>query len=403
MLYNLFYYLLKLSCYLYFRKIRLYQTQNIPSKNPLIVCANHGNSFMDAILIAVLFKRKLHFLARADAFNSPFKRWFLSKINMMPIYRIKDGRDEVKNNDAIFEKCQRILENNGAILIFPEGNCVVEKRLRTFKAGFVQLAYEAKTDGLQILPVTLNYSKPLEFYTDVSLDFSKPIDVLKIKKQAQDDYIRFSKALIAETRVRISERMIVIPNQEEDEFYEQFLELTKNNLKEGFLIDQLKAIKFLNELKTDNLLFYNNLKEKLKHYFNQLSHHQITDEAVVFSDNYNQNLLFLTYSFYLFGVIIHYLPTSIIRYIVCNYIKEIQFKSAVRMVIGMFIYLIYVPILVVLASLFFDFGSIYLFGLLYFYNANFHQIKLMKQAYLMKSKNVNFVEEREKLIKSLNL
>ena len=187
MLYNVFYYLLRFASFLYFRKIRLYQINNIPDKNPLIICSNHGNSFLDAILIAVLQKRKLHFLARADAFNTPFKRWFLAKINMMPIYRIRDGREELKNNNVIFEKCRQILNKGGAIVIFPEGNCVVEKRLRTFKTGFVQLAFDAEIDNLQILPVTINYSKPLSFYTEVSLDFSKPINVIDFRNQSLND------------------------------------------------------------------------------------------------------------------------------------------------------------------------------------------------------------------------
>lgn len=300
MLYNVFYHLLKFASFLYFRKIRLYQTENIPKENPLIICANHGNSFLDAILIAVLQKRKLHFLARADVFNTPFKRWFLAKINMMPIYRIRDGREELKNNNVIFEKCKKILEKGGAIVIFPEGNCVVEKRLRTFKTGFVRLAFDAEVENLQVLPITINYSKPLKFYTEVSLDFCKPINVSEIRKQAFDDYNSFLKLLLAETIQRISERMITIPLSKEDEFYEQILEITRNSFKENFILNQIKSVKYLNEIKTSNLLFYNNLKEKINQYFKNLNAHQICDEAVSSTNNYRVNGLFLVYPFYFF-------------------------------------------------------------------------------------------------------
>ena len=403
MLYNVFYYLLKFASFLYFRKIRLYQTENIPKENPLIICSNHGNSFLDAILIAVLQKRKLHFLARSDAFNTPFKRWFLAKINMMPIYRIRDGREELKNNNDIFEKCKQILIKGGAIVIFPEGNCVVEKRLRTFKTGFIQLAFDTEIENLQILPVTVNYSKPLSFYTEVSLDFSKPINVNDFKNQSLNNYTKFSKLLVAETIHRISERMIVIPFFNEDDFYEQILELTRNNIKESFLQDQLNSIKHLNEINQYNLLFYNDLKYKLSLYFNNLKVNKINDEAVSSIDNYNKILIFTAYPFYYLGLVIHFIPVSIIDFVLNKKVKEIQFKGAVRLVFGMFVYLLYIPIVFVLASNILTFGSIFLTGLLYFHYSNFHQIRLVSQINKIKKLNIDLIKQRSEIIKLLNL
>jgi 1-acyl-sn-glycerol-3-phosphate acyltransferase len=402
MLYRLFYYLLKLTCYLYFRKIRLYQTENIPTECPLIVCANHGNSFMDAILIAIIFKRKLYFLARSDAFNSSFKRWFLSQINMMPIYRIRDGRDEVKNNDIIFEKCERILENNGAILIFPEGNCIVEKRLRTFKTGFVQLAFESKVNSLHILPITINYSKPLEFFTEVSFTFNNLIAVTDIKKESSKDYIYFSKKLIAAVKEKIEKEMIIIPKNDDDEFYEQVLELTRNNSIEDIDANQLLAINYLNQMRNDNIHLFNDLMVKTKLYFNNLKSCKIEDEAIYTSEFYKKNHLFITYPFYLVGYIIHFLPSRVIECIVNYKIKEKQFTSAVRMVIALFVYLVYLPIIFFSITLLFNFGGIYLIGFIYFHFANFKSILLMQQI----NKNSHLIEnlksQRANVVKLLN-
>lgn len=403
MLYNIFYYLLKFASLLYFRKISLYQTENISDKNPLIICSNHGNSFLDAILIAVLLKRKLHFLARADAFNTPFKRWFLGKINMMPIYRIRDGRKELKNNNSIFEKCKQILNKGGAIVIFPEGNCVVEKRLRTFKTGFIQLAFDAEIDNLQILPVTINYSKPLSFYTEVSLDFSKPINVIDFKDQSFNDYTKFSKLLITESISRISERMIIIPSSDDDNFYEQILEITRNGFKGNVLFDQLKVVNQLNEIKLINLLLYNDLKIKSNKYFNVLNTYQIEDEAVFSINNYRMNSQFLVFPFYFLGNVVHYIPKSIINFVVDKRVKEIQFKSAVRLVFGMFVYVIYTPIIFLLSSVFLTFGSIFLIGLIYFHYSNFHHIEMANQINKMKKINVDFIKQRVEIIELLNL
>ena len=41
---------------------------------------------------------------------------------MLPIYRQRDGVDTIKMNQKTFNKCYDILNQNGNIIIFPEGN-----------------------------------------------------------------------------------------------------------------------------------------------------------------------------------------------------------------------------------------------------------------------------------------
>ena len=179
MIYTLFYFIFKIVIKLRFKSVYLNNYSLLASQQPLIIIANHGNSFLDAILLAIVFKRELHFLARADVFNSKFKWWFLGKLNMMPIYRIRDGREALKNNDVIFSKCTQILKKSGAILIFPEGNCVVEKRLRSFKTGFVNLAFESDVQDLAVLPISLNYSSLKTLNTDVDVFFNNLINTVE--------------------------------------------------------------------------------------------------------------------------------------------------------------------------------------------------------------------------------
>jgi len=365
MTYFFFYWLLKITAKLYFKKIRVYDYENVSPDKPLIICANHGNSFLDAILMAVIFKRDLHFLARADAFNTPFKRWFLGNINMMPVYRIRDGREILKNNDAIFNRCQQILENNGAILIFPEGNCVVEKRLRTFKAGFVQLAYSCKKQALQVLPVTINYSKPLEFYSQVSFKFQNPIDVELIKEQTQNDYISFSKSLLSTTIASISDEMLIIP-EGEDEFYEQVLEINSNNLKLSFVTTQLNLIERLNIIKEQNIDLYKNLKDKTTNYFEQLNCLNVDDDVVIEGSNINQLLSVIIVPFYFLIKAIHYLPATLIGFIINTKIKQLQFKGAVRMILGMFVYLIYTLVFLIISAQFLGFFNSIVFMIVFF-------------------------------------
>ncbi len=376
MTYFFFYWLLKFTAKLYFKKIRMYDYENVSPNKPLIICANHGNSFMDAILMAVIFKRNLHFLARADVFNTPFKRWFLGKINMMPVYRIRDGREVLKNNDAIFDRCQQILENNGAILIFPEGNCVVEKRLRTFKTGFVQMAFASKMQNLQVLPVTINYSNPLAFYSEVSFQFQKPIDVILIKEETQNDYISFSKSLLSKTIIGISNQMLILPEME-DAFYEQALEINLNNLNLGFVTSQLNIIDRLNIIREQNIELYRYLKHKTDIYFEQLNDLNINDEVLLESSNINYLLSILVIPFYFLIKAIHYLPATLVSFIINTKIKQLQFKGAVRMILGMFVYLIFTSIFLIIAVQFFGLLNSIIFILIFFNPYVYNRLTIM--------------------------
>lgn len=412
MLYHFFYYLLKLTTKLYFKTIRVYHPENIAPDQPLIICANHGNSFMDAILLAVTFKRKLHFLARADAFNSPFKHWFLSQINMMPIYRIRDGREALKNNDEIFLKCQEILNQNGAILIFPEGNCVVEKRLRTFKAGFIQMAFASENPQTQILPVTLNYTQPYQFYTEVSIDFREPIYAATLKMESGDDYISFSKLALTKVRQSIAENMWLLP-ENEDEFYEEILEIYRNSnalSDREFVQNQLLVIKQLNQIKNDNPQFFNILRNKTLRYKSIKEEHSISDSALAaLSSKPFSKLKWLWFPLYILGFLTDWIPSTITKLLTHKIVKEAQFLGAIRMVLGMFIFLIYFLIVSTILNIWIrewllSLAIIHSLALLHrFYFEYFRLVKdknkLRKQPEL---KN-QLLELRREILKELNL
>ncbi len=406
MTYFFFYHLLKITCKLYFKKITVYHSEYIHPNQPLIVCANHGNSFMDAILMAIIFKRKLHFLARADAFNTPLKNWFLSKINMMPIYRIKDGREEVKNNDIIFDKCQKILENNGAILIFPEGNCVVEKRLRTFKTGFVQLAYEAKAINLQVLPVSINYTNPYAFHSQVSFEFAKPILIETIKKGK--DYISFSKLLLEKVTNKIIENMVIIPSIEDDIFYEHLIIMIRNDcVSESEIIKkQIKVIKLINQLKEDNSLIYNDLKGKTILYFKHIMQNNSSDKAI--KQKSTTGYLFVLYPIYFLGYLLNYIPTYVIKNKIEKSIVELQFLSAVRMVAGMFIYLIYIPIAILLVGFIvgsFLWSTAVILFIVFFYYFTYESYQILKESKQLNSNQKIYEglkEKRSEIVNTIN-
>ena len=90
---------------------------------------------MDAIMVGSALPRRSWFLARSDVFRKKWLANFLSFIGVIPIYRLLEGAENLQRNDETFDKCSKMLEQKKAIIIFSEGLCIQERRLRKLKKG----------------------------------------------------------------------------------------------------------------------------------------------------------------------------------------------------------------------------------------------------------------------------
>jgi len=144
---------------------------------PLLIAANHPNSFLDAIILSTLFKRPVHSLARGDAFTKPLYKKILLSLNMFPVYRISEGVENLESNYDTFEKCKEIFKNNGIVLIFSEGRCINEWKLRPLKKGTARLAQSSWQEGipLKVLPAGINYQSFTSFGKNIQLNFGNII------------------------------------------------------------------------------------------------------------------------------------------------------------------------------------------------------------------------------------
>ncbi len=125
--------LLRIFLRFYFKKIYFLTSHYVPQSGPTILACNHPNAFMDAMISTSFLKRKVHFLVRSDVFTSRFKIWLLGLLNLAPVYRIQEGHENLRKNEDTFKRCYKILENGGMILVFSEGTCRQEKRIRPLR------------------------------------------------------------------------------------------------------------------------------------------------------------------------------------------------------------------------------------------------------------------------------
>jgi 1-acyl-sn-glycerol-3-phosphate acyltransferase len=170
---------------MYCRQLRVNNRALFKAKGPLLLACNHPNSFLDAIILASLFKRPVYSLARGDAFKNNFFAWILKSLKMFPVYRTSEGTENMEHNYSTFEACKEIFKKNGIVLIFSEGRCINEWHLRPLKKGTARLAISSWKDGidLTVLPVGINYQSFRTFGKNIHLYFGKLISKNDIDHQ----------------------------------------------------------------------------------------------------------------------------------------------------------------------------------------------------------------------------
>jgi 1-acyl-sn-glycerol-3-phosphate acyltransferase len=143
------------------KRIRILHAAQLQTPGPLLLAVNHPNSFLDAILLGAYMKHPVHFITRGDVFKKAWIRKLLHLLNMIPIYRIRDGKHMLSLNEETFVKSVEVLRNNGILLIFVEGFCANQTTLQLpLKKGAPRILQACWQQGIpaKVLPVWLEYS-----------------------------------------------------------------------------------------------------------------------------------------------------------------------------------------------------------------------------------------------------
>lgn len=188
MLYRILHPLSRLFFPLYVRSLHQFGRDGVPKTGPLILAANHPNSFLDAILLCTLFKKPVTSLTRGDVFQARWAKRLLHQLNMLPVYRAREGAEHLGANYNTFEQCVQILQQEGIVLIFSEGSCTNEWKLRALKKGTARLALQCWEKGIpvSIVPTGINYHAFRGWGKRIHLHFGQPISSGDLPPQLSD-------------------------------------------------------------------------------------------------------------------------------------------------------------------------------------------------------------------------
>jgi 1-acyl-sn-glycerol-3-phosphate acyltransferase len=173
-----------ISFRLYFKELCVTGRENIPGTGRIIFTANHQNALLDALAIIFTNKYQTVYLARADLFRNPLIARIMRFLKIMPVYRLRDGKETMGENEDTFDIAASLLASGGCIGIMPEGNHHGYKRLRTLKKGFGRIALRAEElnitdEKIKIVPVGLNFSNISGFRGELVVNYGKPIEVAR--------------------------------------------------------------------------------------------------------------------------------------------------------------------------------------------------------------------------------
>jgi 1-acyl-sn-glycerol-3-phosphate acyltransferase len=165
----------------YYRRIKVFGSENLPKKGAVIIISNHQNALLDPVISCVLLRRQIHWLTRADVFRNPIANKILRWLNMMPVYRAHDKADLRVANDSTFRKCTSLLKNGSVIGLFPEGTHHGGKYLKPLKKGLARIAltsmHELPDTKIYLVPVGLDYENSFHSGFDLCLSIGKPVDL----------------------------------------------------------------------------------------------------------------------------------------------------------------------------------------------------------------------------------
>jgi 1-acyl-sn-glycerol-3-phosphate acyltransferase len=173
-------FLVRLALPIYLRKLCVFNLQKLPNEAPLLLASNHPDSFFDAVVIGSVLKQPIHTLTRGDVFKKPAAAFWLRQINLIPVFRGSEGRQYVKNHDITEKESHDALKKGDAVVVFSEGICVNEWRLRPLGKGTARMAYkiwygEDPLPTMQVIPTGLNYEHFRGPGKRVSLNFGEAI------------------------------------------------------------------------------------------------------------------------------------------------------------------------------------------------------------------------------------
>jgi 1-acyl-sn-glycerol-3-phosphate acyltransferase len=358
--------------------------ENVSKSRPVIFAPNHRNALLDALLLvyAGYHFKQVVFLARADIFKQKVVAWILKGMRIIPVFRIRDGKDNLEKNRDIFSNAARILKKGNPIALFPEGKHNPKQSLLPIQKAVPRIVLPTEASvkfelNSQIVPVSIYYRDIFGFLSDVYVTFGTPIEVSKYKEIYEENPSLAGNQLRQELERSLKSMVVNIWN---DEFYDEYkyaIDLNGDRIakemfsdrKDDFLQASLHIVRKLDDLFENNRDEFDKKISDFRESHEVLKEHKLNTKDKLWKPSTKENIssrfatLILTAPIMLFGYLNAIFPLLINKKLL-NLFKDNQFIPSVRYASG----LIFIPIFDLIQSLII--GAVtknWLLALIYFF------------------------------------
>ncbi|KAJ8571302.1 hypothetical protein ON010_g5532 [Phytophthora cinnamomi] len=190
---------------------RRLRAQQLPARGPVILCPNHPNMLVDAILVmteAASHGRNPYVWAKGSLFSNPVAAFILKKLGAVPVYRPRRKEATLADvdsdktpeeleaaNKAMFEHTWRVLADGNVMVLFPEGTSYTAPKMLSLRTGVVRVATgfaKHYDQPIPIIPLGLNYFNKDHFRSQMTLEFGPPMvitpDMVQSEAFQQDEH-----------------------------------------------------------------------------------------------------------------------------------------------------------------------------------------------------------------------
>lgn len=344
-----------------FSKISIKGTENIPTDGAVIFAPNHTNAFMDAFTVLKVAKSPVVFVARADVFRNPIAAKIFNFFKIMPIMRMRDGRENLKKNDQIMQIAVEVLRHKVPFGIFCEGTHRMKHSILPLVKGIFRIALQADEAlkgemPVYIVPIGIEYGSYTRYRSTISVQVGGAFNVSEFNLQHKDKtQPELMNIMREELSNRISSLYHCVPDNED---YEAILDLCylKNNgeVKSQFsnfnskspyetMQKNRQTVSELLQLKATNPTQYQALISKAHQFATLRRKLNISDETLYHRPTTKTLIiriltLIITLPYFLFSAIID-LPVSLITWLLFHFIIEDgAMKNSLRLAIILLVY-----------------------------------------------------------------
>lgn len=166
--------------------------EKVPKQGRLLIAANH-QSYLDPPILGACLPREVSYFAKAQLFRRPILGAVIRYYNSIPVQRF--GLDL-----KALRAASQVLNNEGGLILFPEGT---RSRTGDFREGAGGVGMLAKQTDTPVLPVYIKGTKgcwrrifrrgTIRLFFGDLIRFS---DLSSVKGKSRDDYQAFSRLIM---------------------------------------------------------------------------------------------------------------------------------------------------------------------------------------------------------------